>query len=289
MKSPAKNRNGLIKSNGVFAGRGIVVSSSPALARRYQSLLLNDWKKDTLNKTISLLWDEVSSRAKPDVPWLEVLRPLRSGIAQRETYTPIVERLKALASIVPSDFLPHISPPPATSSNGRRSKILAQAETAWTYLVLQHLTRVSGDMGFLLDTQSVLFLLVLDELLPLLRKQKRTWEHACLVAAMGLFTLNFLHDQQAHYHYLRSLLMNYFGEKKERQGSMLHAFRLTAPQDHSFLTKAQAYCDSLLEDGKVKHALEFLIELHRQALPKDKQEIEEMILSIRPRALAGRY
>ena len=57
----------------------------------------------------------------------------------------------------------------------------------------------------------------------------------------------------------------------------LCAFLATPASEHDYLTKAQALWFAMMDKKDYTRAFEFLLNLHRQALPEHLKEIREMI------------
>ena len=58
----------------------IHASSTPALRQRYNEFLKADWKKETLNGVLLLLWDEITTPgSRPMLPFRNCCNPRRRG------------------------------------------------------------------------------------------------------------------------------------------------------------------------------------------------------------------
>ena len=121
-------------------------------------------------------------------------------------------------------------PVPEQLPTRKGAKRAAQAETVWTYLVLDNLARLQGDTGFFADTQSLLFLLAIDFLLPELTDGAETAERDCLLNALYMHTfITWTHDpqRQAHHFFLQAVLMDALGHPRLRQENLHYALNLT--------------------------------------------------------------
>jgi hypothetical protein len=238
----------------------------------YQQLLRSEWNLATLKGVLALLNSIVGNAS--------VSARLNSAPAHRDPadgngqlIRDATDQIRALSSVLSDPSLP---PVPSAFPQGRRSGLQRIAESTWSYLVLQSLFTVNRHAEFLQDLQSLLFLCAAHVLLPQLKHKKRTAEHDCLLNAMHLHIVLVWRDQAAHYHYLRSVLMDCVGAPQVRLEALYQSFHLTPPTDHSFLTKAAAVWSELLDHGKQSEAISFLIGLSRTSLSEHQQEIREM-------------
>jgi hypothetical protein len=255
------------------------VVSTAALRKRYNALLVSPWKRSTLEQVLTLLWEEITTSERPlKVSFQEALYPDRNRLG-KNGYNR--EALDAIA-----DFRRHfdgngiIPKMPTELPNGKASKLLARAETTWTYLILPSLAKLSGESGFFADTLSLLFLVTIDFLLPELRQHGHEREHACVINALYMhthITWTLDPERQAHHFFLQAVLMDYLGRRRLRQENLLQSLQLTPLEDHSFLTKVQAYVFSLLDAGEARSARNFLLDLYRRAPQEYLAEIGEML------------
>jgi hypothetical protein len=93
---------------------------------------------------------------------------------------------------------------------------------------------------------------------------------------MFVHALTVWHDDPAHQYYLLSVLMDYLGKHEASTGFLERSFRMTPPDDHSYLTKGQSLWLDLLEAGRRKAAEKVLSHLAKTAPLKYKEEIDEM-------------
>lgn len=133
-------------------------------------------------------------------------------------------------------------------------------------------------MSLFHDVQALGFQAALHYLLPELR-DKHAGEHALLLRALVLFAAACETADPAHAAYLRSQIQGYLGRIEERLETLLASVRLTPPEDHSYLTKAQEYWSELLDLNRYSEAEEFLFTLHWRSLPQQRDEIRAMIVA----------
>ena len=251
----------------------IQVRSSRKDSEWYQELLKADWTRETLDNVLSLLWDLIARSAKPTTYAWQKLLASRSEVKAGEPDKEVLARIRELS-------LPFTEPPlPAipTELTSRKTRATALAEKAWTNLIIQALAKLTGDVGLFMDTQSLLFLCCIYYLLPHLKHLRLLPEHDCLVNVMYVHTLVVWRAQPAHLYYLQSLLMDYLDDPLKGLDLLEHSLRLTPVEDHSYLTKATAYWADLMNLGRNKKALDFLLSLNRHSPGEYQSEIGEMI------------
>jgi hypothetical protein len=244
-------------------------------AMRYQELLDSDWSREILEGVLALLRKLIAHGAKPDaIPWQKVLIFGPHKKSEREFDSTILSRLRDLARAFEEPALPAM---PDQFTAIRPSRIAAQAEQAWAYLIIQSMARLRGSKELFRDTQSLLFLCSAHYLLPQLQNHGLTAEHDCLACAMYVHTLLVWRTQPAHLLHLQSILMDCLGDRQRRLDLLNMSFRLTAPHDHSYLTRATAYWSELMELHKYEEAADFLFLLTKQAPDSCQEEIQEML------------
>jgi hypothetical protein len=253
----------------------VTARASEKLRAQYRALLLEEWTRLTLEQVLSLLWEEIRASAeRVKESWVASLQPRPGQSSGLELNDAVVQRIRSFSEFLASPGLP---PMPTQFPARKQGKLPAQAERSWTFLTLEGLANLAGDVGLFRDTQSVLFLTALNYLLPSLQDQGWQAEHDCLLHAMDAHLWLAWRDQPSHLYYLSSQMMAYLEQRELRDRLLLASFRLTPPEDHAFLTKAQQYWSNLMEEGRQKEAIKFLFSLRHQALPSHQEEIEAMI------------
>jgi len=264
----------------------ISVVSTPALRHKYKRLLSSDWKKCTLDEVLELLWKELDG-LEPRPPFFEALNPNRSSISTSGFNTEVIEEIRHFRKhFHGNDVIP---PVPHKLSVRKSGRSRAQAETAWTYLILENLAHLEGETGFLADTQSLLFLLAIDFLLPVLDDAGDSEARDCLLNALYMHTfVTWTQDpqRQAHHFFLQAALMDYLGRPELSRDNLLYSLNITPVEDHSFLTKVQAYVFSLMDSGDNDEAKRFLMKLYRHAPESYLAELQEMIDNLQSHAQA---
>ncbi len=77
--------------------------------------------------------------------------------------------------------------------------------------------------------------------------------------------------------YFLSSIMGHLGNKKARLDYLEKSQSATPIDDHSFLTKANAYWAELLEVGRKKEALDYLLRINKVSPASYTEEINVMI------------
>lgn len=85
------------------------------------------------------------------------------------------------------------------------------------------------------------------------------------------------HDNPAHQNQLFSIVFDNMGFHEAVIECLYIAFRLTAQEDHDYLTKAQAYWAALIDAEMFDKAKEFSLRLLRNSSEKHFDEIKEII------------
>ena len=176
-------------------------------------------------------------------------------------------------------------PSPEALSGVRASRLLGQAEATWTYLVLHTLVSLRGEIGFFLDTQSLLFLTAVHYLLPALKEQRPA--HDCLVNALAMHVITAWEGRPDHFFYLQGVLTDYLGDEKEAEENLRLSLELTPLEDASYLTKVQDYWYALLDAGKPRDAWSFLLSVYRKAPQSYLEELEDMMTHVAGRLPSG--
>jgi hypothetical protein len=287
MKSQGKNPGGHTKTNGQTGAPPFVeVVSTPAIRRGYHRLLASDWKRTTVEETLELLWQEVRDSAGR-LSFQEVLRPDRNGLPHSGLNEQVTAEIRAFRQhFQGGGSIPEV---PETSSAHKGGRLAARAEAAWTYLVLGNLAKLSGETGLLADSQSLLFLVAVEFLLPGLERARLEVCRRYLVNALYMHTfITWGQDpqRQAHHFFLQGVLMDYLQRPDLRRENLFYSVSLTHLEDHSFLTKVQAYVFSLLDSAREAEARNFLMRLYRHSPESYLEELQEMLDTVQEHSVA---
>jgi hypothetical protein len=255
----------------------LTIKANAANAAQYRRMLRSDWKRGLADDVLALLWATVGHRTSASVNSAlgELLNPKSTRPLPQPLCSAVVERVINAGKFLNRNELPPLSDdyvPPA-----RPTKLAAHAVRLATYLTLQAHVDLSGNVAFFRDVQALAFQAALHGILPEIR-DKHVHEHAFLLHALALFAAGSETPDPAHASYLRSLIQGCLGRTDERLHALLASFRLTPPEDHSYLTKAQEYWSELLDLERYAQAEEFLFSLHWRALPAPRDEIRAMIV-----------
>ena len=87
--------------------------------------------------------------------------------------------------------------------------------------------------------------------------------------------------------YLRSGLFRYLNMKEDETDALVQSFRLTAPDQHDYLTKAQAAWMSMLDRKELSKAKEFMLGVYRACPESARAEVEEILDETYELAQAG--
>jgi hypothetical protein len=187
------------------------VSASKANVARYHALLTKEWTKRTLQEVLLLLWAEIGeSHPIRDLSFKDVLNPEVARPVRRPLNQDVLHSVRTFTSFFEHRTIPKM-PEQEALGEAPMSRVVAQAETTWTYLILHSLASLRGATGFFLDTQSLLFLTTVHFLLPELKRSDRQATHDCLVNALYMHLFTAWTEQPEHFFYLQGVLMDYLG------------------------------------------------------------------------------
>jgi len=130
---------------------------------------------------------------------------------------------------------------------------------------------------FFRDIQSLILILASEYILPILKKQRLKEEYDFLNLIMFTHSLVAWHDNPAHQNQLFSIIFDNLGFQEAVIDCLYVAFRLTDPDDHDYLTKAQAYWAALIDAEMFDKAKAFTFKLLRNSPEKHFEELKEMI------------
>jgi hypothetical protein len=255
----------------------IHIVSAPNAIKKYKDLLLSEWKTGFPDAVLDLLWEVVSKHgiAEKENSLIQILDPKNASSFPTQFFRNVLASFSGAWKFVRLANLPDL--PSDYEPPKRMTKDAWLACRLSTYLTLQALTTVEGDVAFLADVQALAFQAAIHVLLPGLR-DKLPAEHSILLHSVTLYSVGYSVQDPAHCAYMVSQVYDYLNDKETRLDSLLAAFRFTSPKDHSYLTKAQEYWSELLDRGKFEDAEQFLFSLHLQSLPDQHEEVQEMIV-----------
>jgi hypothetical protein len=251
----------------------LVVKASSSVVGRYRALLRSEWSEGTLAEVFLLLGSAISGpkRAKPH-PWTTYLVTKNEHLARGPQFRDSIALIHRFSSLLRDSPFPRPPEPPDVQNE----PLAWAAERAWCYLLLQDLIELKGDVGFLEDGQSLLFVCCVDYLLPSLKEGLRA-HHDLLLNALNFHNFSVWRDRPAHYYYLRGLLMGYLGDIGRKIRMLRTSFLLTPAEDHSYLTKAQMLWSEMMDAEQYEEAEEFLLNVYRDSEPQQRAEVRGLL------------
>jgi hypothetical protein len=151
-----------------------------------------------------------------------------------------------------------------------------RAEVAGFLLNLPSFAKLVGEVGFIYDLLSLLFLGCIHTLLPSLNEHKMDNEAALLHNVLYMHTVVASEYPPSHRFFLQSQFFDAIGRREEARTALLNSLQTAALRDHEWITKAQSYWAALLEAGR-EDAIDFVLLLYRNAPEAHLAEIKEMI------------
>jgi hypothetical protein len=243
----------------------------------YRDLLVSAWERGFPDEVLALLGEIALNRDAEgeDDSVDRLLGADESRPFPSEYFRKIVDAISEGSKFVRLANLPRL--PADYHAPRKMTKVVRRACRLASYLVLSAHADVAGDVGFLADVQSLAFQAAMHFVLPEIRK-KHPDEHSILLHSATLYAVGYSSHDPAHYAYMISEIYGYLGDKERRLASLYDSFRLTPPEDHSYLTKAQGLWSELLDRGEFVEAERFLFSLHRSSLPDQQEEVREMLV-----------
>ncbi len=253
------------------------ITMTEAGVSRYQHLLLSEWGAKFPDEILDLLWSAVAdnSNGAGDDPLFKLLDPAWNGDFPTLCFSEFVQSISVATKFTPTNDLPPLKnayPTPA-----RLSKPVWRAARLSAYLTLQAHVELDGELGFFQDLQALAFQAAIHRVLPRLQR-KHELEHSILLHSLFLFPLEYYGSDPSHFSYLMSQLDGYLGRSEGQIRNLFASFCSTPPEDHSFLSKAQAFWTLLLEHERFHEAQEFLRFLLWWSLPVQRNEVMEMMV-----------
>ncbi len=242
---------------------------------KYRELLVAEWTSSFPEDVLKLITESIGPEGgSPEIDSvLTLLMEKEPRLTSAAEVGQIVARIANATRFIEIPSLPELSD--KYSIAAKPAKVVSQAIRLAISLTLTAHTNVSGRTEFLMDVQSLAAQAAIHFLLPELKK-KHEREHALLLHALVLFAIGYSAHDPAHCSYLMSLVYGYLGDEKERYRALYASFRLTSPEDHSYLTKAQDCWSELLDQGRFEEAETFLLSLSRSCLREQQDEVRAM-------------
>jgi len=261
------------------------LTKNQKLADKYRQILSSEWTFATMKESLKLA-NALLNSCHPPLGFSQLTQDHTiSDLADLFTSFHLTHYLQDQSAMLDNKKLPGVpekmpkrrSPPKIECARLTFEVIYDLAFPMFSAVNAENTFAVKGDIGFLRDVQSLVFTLSADFLLPLLRERRLKEESDYLNLVMFAHGLLVWHDQPAHQRYLFSIVFDNMGRHEAVLDCLHAAFRLTAPEDHDYLTKAQAYWTALIDAEMLNEAKEFALKLLRHSPEAHFDEIKEMI------------
>lgn len=259
--------------------RTIDLKTKPTLVSRYKSLLREEWD-GLLDSALRLLDDQLRLSGLAVVwPWQangkvgatgHVLR-IPDGLS--DELIPWLRRLHSPEW--PS--IPEVKLDEQAYANTSHYRTAIRVAVG---LTLQAQFEFCGEDGLFRDTQSLVYLGTVYELLPKLKSAHDSDlhdMHDLLVNVLAYHCTFIWRNDTAHQQFLLGILAGYTNNEELEGKSLLASFHLIDPCAHDYLTKAQACLFHFLEHRRYDTAKSFLLGVCRQAPQESLAELREML------------
>lgn len=254
------------------------IVSSQRLEEVYRALLVSEWPEDHPERINLLIRDllkesgivlifswEAQTTKKPKATPHRIPVPPNAAPYVKE----FIERLDTNLPEVPEDMPERQDPVKAHLSQ--------ELIKSTFFLSLQSRFKLEGNIGFLIDCQSLLFSSIVHVMWPALQAKKMDDEQHLLLNYLWMHTIVAWEQQPSHKYFLQSQFFELLGNNSAASNALLLSFRTCNPTDHEWITKGQAYWASLIESERLEEARRFAVALYRNANPEHLEEIMELI------------
>ncbi len=261
------------------------LNKNKMLSDKYQQILTSEWSTETVKESLKLA-DSFLNNCQFPIGFSELIqRYENSDLTDFFISSHFTNYLKDQSALLITNNLPIIpekipkrrSPSKIEYSRLSLEVIYNLAFPVFTPYMNGKNIILKGDIGFLRDIQSLIFILTSNYILPILREQRLKEESDYLNLIMFTHSLIAWHDNPAHQNLLFSIAFDNMGFHEAVIECLYIAFRLTAPEDHDYLTKAQAYWAALIDAEMFDKAKGFSLRLLRNSSEKHFDEIKEII------------
>ncbi|MEZ4524586.1 MAG: hypothetical protein R2941_01520 [Desulfobacterales bacterium] len=263
----------------------IYLHTNPLLKEKYQQILTSEWTPETMRESLKLADDFLNSGQLP-LGFSELIQSYEnSDLPDFFISSPFTGYLKNQSVLLSSKHLPDMPeriPKRRSASKIGYSRLTLEVIYNLAFPVFAAYKNgkpmfLEGDTGFLRDIQSLVFILASEFILPFLREQRLKEESDYLNLIMFTHTLMVWHDNPAHQNQLFSIVFDNMGFHEAVIECLYTAFRLTAPEDHDYLSKAQAYWTALTDAEMYDAAKEFALRLLRSSSEDHFDEVKEIV------------
>ncbi|HEX4142198.1 MAG TPA: hypothetical protein VHY91_01500 [Pirellulales bacterium] len=241
----------------------IVLESNPGLVRRYRDVLTQDWTEATLAQTLELLTAQLPAEERSR--FISITDPFKT--------------IRLFSKVLAIPVKMSTAQPPRRSrkhDDSGKQTLVDSVERSLAFMLFQLSYAIDEKCELFIDSQSLLYLCVIHFLLPALDSRQMTTERNSLVSALAIHSLTW-ESNLPHMLYLKSLLFHYLNQTSRETDALVESFKLTDPDDHDYVTKAQAAWMSMLDDHQVGRAKEFMLEVYRNCPQNARAEVREII------------
>jgi tetratricopeptide (TPR) repeat protein len=260
---------------------------TPSLIKQYKKLLTSDWSVKTLPDILSLADKFFINCDLPPgfTPSIEAKSQLSNlNVASTVISLPphLINYLQAFTAQI--NGIPSISkhmPKRHSPSQIEHARLTLEISYNFTFPIFVEnrgdIILLSGEIGFLRDIQSLLFLLTSEYVLPDLQQEQMTEELNFLTLILLSHCLIAWHENPAHQNHLLYVLFENLGFYEMARERLYTAFKLTSPFEHEYMTKVQAYWTALIDAKRFDEAEEFLFRVLRHSPEEHFEELKEII------------
>lgn len=259
----------------------IHLNKNSLLIDQYQKLLASQWTSDTMKESLVLANSFLNSCEFP----LGFSEYDKFELHDFFTSSNLKNYLQSQTEFLSSKDLPDIPERiPKRRSLSKKECSRSTSEVIYNltfpivaaYKIKKNIV-LDGEIGFLRDIQSLIFILTSNFILPLLKQNGLKEEINCLNLMMFMHSLVVWHDNPAHQNQLFSIVFNNMGFHEAVIERLHVAYRLTPPEDHDYLTKAQSYWAALIDAELFDEAKDFSLKLLINSHKKHFEEIKQII------------
>ncbi|MDM8515524.1 hypothetical protein QUF76_04935, partial [Desulfobacterales bacterium HSG16] len=248
-------------------------------------LLASNWTSETMKESLNLI-NSIFNSCQLPLGFSELLRKYdKSELPDFFTSSNFTNYLKNQTILLSSKNFPNIPekiPKRRSPTKIEYSRLALEVIYNLTFPMFATYKNdkniiLEGEIGFLRDIQSLIFILTSNFILPLLKEHRLKEEFNYLNLMMFTHSLVVWHDNPAHQNQLFSIVFDNMGFHEAVMDCLYIAFRLTPSEDHDYLTKAQAYWTALIDAEMFDKAKEFSLKLLRSSSEEHFDEIKEII------------
>jgi tetratricopeptide (TPR) repeat protein len=253
---------------------------TPSLIKQYKKLLTSDWSVKTLPDILSLADKFFINCDLPPgfIPSIEAKSHQSNFPAHLRNYLQAFtvqlngKRISSFPKKLPKRHSP---------SQIEHARLTLEIGYNLTFPIFvenrDDMISLGGEIGFLRDIQSILFLLTSDYILPVLQKEQMTEELNFLTLILLSHCLIAWHDNPAHQNHLLYVLFENLGFYELARERLYTAFKLTSPFEHEYMTKVQAYWTALIDAKQFDDAEEFILRVLRHSKEEHFEELKEVV------------